>query len=72
MVDTEKLRNKVVSSGLKYKFLAEELGLSRYGLQLKIDGKNDFMTSEVAELCKLLNISTLTEKEAIFFSKKVD
>ena len=70
MVDTEKLRNKVASSGLKYKFLAEELGLSRYGLQLKIDGKNDFTTSEVARLCELLRISTLTEKEAIFFSKK--
>lgn len=72
MVDTKKLRNKVDESGLKFKFIAKKLGISPYTLQLKIDGVNDFFTSEVAGLCDILKINDLYEKEDIFFAKKVD
>lgn len=72
MVDTKALRHKVEESGLKYKYIAEKLGISPYTLKLKIDGVNDFLTSEVAGLCDILRIDDLYEKEEIFFTKKVD
>lgn len=72
MVDTEKLRQIISEKGLKYKYIAEKLGISAYGLQLKIDGVNEFVTSEVGALCDILMITDLEEKEKIFFAKKVD
>ena len=67
MVNTKLLRAKIAESGLKYVYIADKLGLSRYGLQLKIDGKNDFFTEEVNDLCDLLGVTSLSEKEEIFF-----
>lgn len=69
MVNTEVLRQKVVDSGLKYKSIAQALGLSSYGLQLKIDGSNDFKAGEISQICEMLNITSLEEKESIFFTK---
>nr|DAG39027.1 MAG TPA: Protein of unknown function (DUF739) [Caudoviricetes sp.] len=48
------------------------LGISPYTLQLKVDGKNEFVTSEVSGLCDILEITDLAEKEEIFFAKEVD
>nr|DAL99622.1 MAG TPA: hypothetical protein [Caudoviricetes sp.]DAY69453.1 MAG TPA: hypothetical protein [Caudoviricetes sp.] len=53
------------------KYVAEYLGLSAYGFQLKVENKQEFKTSEVAALCELLEINSLTEKEEIFFDKKM-
>ena len=72
MTDSIALRKKIESRGLKLKFVAEYLGLSPYGLQLKIENKQEFKTSEVAALCELLDIRTLGEKERIFFAKNDD
>lgn len=72
MVSTRLLRQKIRESGLKYKNIAQKLGISAYGLQLKIDNENEFTTSQVAKLCEILEISTLREKEDIFFAKQVD
>lgn len=72
MVDTERLRKKIADSGIKYKNIAASLGINPYTLQLKIDGVNEFVTSEVSGLCDILAITDLREKEAIFFTKKVD
>lgn len=51
------------------KFVADYLGLSPYGFQLKLENKQEFKTSEVSALCELLNIKSLKEKEDIFFVK---
>ncbi len=72
MTDSVLLRKKIESKGLKLKFVAEYLGLSPYGFQLKVENKQEFKTSEVAALCELLEIRTLGEKERIFFAKKDD
>ena len=72
MTDTEKLRTLIERKGLKLKFVAECLGLSPYGLQLKIENKREFKTSEVAKLCEILDITSLREKEEIFFTNKDD
>ena len=72
MTDTEKLRALIECKGLKLKFVAECLGLSPYGLQLKIENKREFKTSEVAKLCEILDITSLRDKEEIFFTNKDD
>lgn len=68
MTDGNKLREIISNKGLKLKFIAKELGLSQYGLQLKLDNKNEFKTSEVQQLCDLLDITSLKDKEQIFFA----
>jgi DNA-binding Xre family transcriptional regulator len=72
LVNTEALRKKIADRGIKYKNIAAMLGISPYTLQLKVDGKNEFVTSEVSGLCDILEITDLAEKEEIFFAKKVD
>lgn len=72
MVNTEALRKKIADRGIKYKNIAAMLGISPYTLQLKVDGKNEFVTSEVSGLCDILEITDLAEKEEIFFAKKVN
>ena len=72
MTNTNALRKLIDDKGLKMKFVADHIGLSSYGLQLKIKNKQEFKTSEVAALCELLDIKSLKEKEHIFFSQKDD
>lgn len=72
MTDTIKLKELISQKGLKMKFIAETLGLSAYGLQLKIENRQEFKTSEVTALCEVLDIKSLREKEAIFFAQKDD
>ena len=69
MTDSKALRSIIASRGLKLKFVAEYLGLSPYGLQLKINNKKEFKSSEILALCELLKIESLAVKEAIFFVK---
>lgn len=71
MTDTKLLEKLIIEKGLKLKAVAEFLGLSTYGLRLKMQNKNEFKTSEVAALCEFLGITELTEKEKIFFADKV-
>ncbi len=72
MTDSCKLRELIESKGFKMKFVAEYLGLSSYGLSLKINNKQEFKTSEVSALCELLGITRLKEKEALFFRQEDD
>ena len=72
MTNTKALREIIRSKGLKLNYIAEKLNLSPYGLSLKIDNKTEFKTGEITALCELLGITTLGEKERIFFAKKVD
>lgn len=72
MTNTKLLEKAIGESGLKKKWIADKMGLSEYGLSLKIQGVNEFKTSEVTQMCKLLGIDTLSKKEDIFFAKSVD
>lgn len=71
MTNTVALKELIRKKGLKMKYVAEYLGLSAYGFQLKVENKQEFKTSEVSALCELLEINSLTEKEEIFFIKKM-
>lgn len=66
MTDIIELEKKIKESGLKKKYIAESLNLSRQGFKNKCDGKNPFTTREVVTLCKLLSITKASEKERIF------
>lgn len=72
VTNSKMLRELIDKKGFKLKFIAEKLGLSPYGLQLKIDNKQEFKTSEVAVLCEVLEINSLKKKEEIFFAQQVD
>lgn len=72
MANTEALEKKIRDQGIKKVFLAEKLGITSFGLSKKINNINEFKASEIQMLCELLNITSLKEKESIFFDSKVD
>ena len=70
MTDTEALVALIEKSGLKYKYIASQLGISYFSLNRKINNTTEFKTREVAKLCELLNIDSAKEKEQIFLKRK--
>ena len=66
MTNTKVLRERIAAKGLKYKTIAENLGITPYCLQRKINNENEFKVSEVDKLSSMLGL-TLEETRAIFF-----
>ena len=56
-VNTKLLQQRIKDSGLKMGFIAEKLGRSRQALSDKIQGKTEFLPSEIRILCELLHLS---------------
>ncbi len=71
MTNTTLLEQYIEKSGYKKSFIARQIGLTAYGLSLKINNKSEFKAREMTILCKLLKISA-KDKEAIFFANRVD
>lgn len=69
LVNTQYLEDKIRESGKKKGYLADKIGCSRSYLFKKINNKADFSSKEISVLCKEIGVSTLTEKEHIFFAK---
>lgn len=69
MVDTKALKEIINNSGKSISHLAMVLGISRTALYNKINNDTEFVTSEVQKLCNELDITTLKEKDRIFFRK---
>lgn len=69
MTNTKLLADKIRESGLKKGYLAEKCGLSRAGFRNCELNKADFTASHISILCKELGITSLQEKETIFFAK---
>lgn len=72
MTDTKKIRRLIKENGLRLSYIAEMLGLTTYGLSRKINNINEFKSSEISALCEILQITSLEEKEILFFAKVVD
>lgn len=72
MVNKELLEKKIDESGKTKTFLAGKIGKTIQSLNLKINNKYDFTSTEVDILCKECNITDLMDKEAIFFAHNVD
>lgn len=71
MTDTTTLRSIIANSGLKYKAIAEIMGLTPYSLQMKIDNETEFKASEIDTLANTLGMD-MQQRDAIFFCKKVE
>lgn len=69
MNNTALLEAKIKESGKKRNFLAEKVGLSYAGFRNCVTNKAEFKSSQIDILCDELNITSLKEKEAIFFAK---
>ena len=72
MVNTQLLENAITASGKKKGYLANRLKCSIQSFRLKATNKYDFTTTEIETLCHELQITKLTDKERIFFARKVD
>ena len=68
MTNTSLLEEYIKKSGYKKTFLADSLGISRYGFACKCNNKGEFRASEIDTLCKLLSIN-VKDRMAIFFAK---
>lgn len=69
MVNTLYLEELINSSGKKKSYLAERIGCSRQYFRMKCNNEAPFTLNEADILCAELNVTRLTEKEKIFFSK---
>lgn len=67
MINTAELERLIYKSGLKKSYIAEKMGLSRYAFNKKCNNVNEFKAGEISKLCGILHITSLTEKERIFF-----
>lgn len=72
MTDTALLDKMIQASGLKYAYIAKQIGLSAYGFARKRKNLSDFTSREIDGLCELLHIDRIEDRFAIFFAKEVD
>lgn len=68
MTDIVLLNKKIEESGLKTKVFYERLGISRAAWYLKRKGESPLTAWEIQTLCDILHITSLREKEHIFFA----
>lgn len=66
MTNTKLLREKIEGSGLKLSYIADKIGLTRFGLYKKLQDGTEFKPSQIVKLCELLKIETVEEREQIF------
>ena len=69
MTNTELLEQKIADSGKKKIHLAEKCGLSLAGFRNCVTNKAEFKATQIDVLCKELEITSLKEKESIFFAQ---
>lgn len=70
MVKTQELEEIIKSSGLKKKYIANQLGVTVYGLSLKINNIHEFKLSEFVKICDILNITDPQKRSEIFLQQK--
>lgn len=68
MVNTAILEEKIKQSGKKKEYLAQQCGITRQSLTSKIKNDSPFTVDQVASLCRELSITSLSEKDKIFFA----
>ncbi len=68
MTNRKLLEKRIKESGKKKGYLAKKCGLSRQGFTNCVKGIAFFNTSHIKILCKELDITSLADKESIFFA----
>lgn len=66
MVNKRLLMSEMVLNGYNQRSLAEEIGMSKNTMNLKINGKKPFDTEEVSLICDALHICSGAKKAEIF------
>lgn len=69
MTDTYELEKRIRMKGLTKSKVAEILGLTLYGFDLKCKNHNEFKVSEISRLSELLELSQ-EDFQKIFFLKR--
>lgn len=67
MPDIEFLKGKMDESGMTVVSIANKAGILRETLYNRINGKGEFLASEIVGLTKALNL-TKVERDRIFFT----
>lgn len=70
-MNKELLLKKIEQSSISKTTIAKDLGITRQGLYNKLEGKQEFKSSEIKLISHMLNL-TSAERDAIFFSDYVD
>ena len=69
MTSTIEVRRKIEEKGLKLNYIARKLGVTPYGLSLKLNNQNEFKSSEISIMCDILGITDLKGERVSFFSQ---
>lgn len=69
MTNSEMLKKIIDESGLKIGFIADYVGISRQLLWKKINNLTPFNQYEIDKMCDVLRITSLRQKESVFFAK---
>ena len=72
MTNTALLKKKIQDRGVKIGFLVKKLNTSYHWLNQKIENKRDFKAWEIIAMCEALEITSLEERDQIFFAKDVE
>lgn len=71
MLDICLLKQVINDSGYKKTFIAERIGISYQAFLNKIEGRTEFVATEIVKFCDLLQLNNQV-RDKIFFAKKVD
>lgn len=71
MLDICLLKQVINDSGYKKTFIAERIGISYQAFLNKIEGRTEFVATEIVKFCDLLQLDNQV-RDKIFFTKKVD
>lgn len=69
MINTNRVKARIVERGLTYRKVAEDMGINYTTLSLKLRNKRDIYLTEVSKLCKILGIHT---KEELLYYFNID
>ncbi len=72
MTNSKLIRKTIKDRGLKIKYVAEQMGLSRCGLHKKMDNETEFKVSEVEAFCNAVGGLGRDDMIRIFFADDVD
>lgn len=72
MTNSKALRKLVKDRGLKYKYIAGQIGITPYCLARKINNKVDFKAGEIKAFCRAVGGVAPDQQMLIFFGEGVD
>lgn len=66
MINTNKMKARIMELGLTQEDIADKVGINRSTFNLKITNKRRIYMDEVVKVCQALNISSVADLKDIF------